>query len=289
MMTSFYCPLYSSKTIWGINEKDHKLFQASLQFKNFKQIPEFDIFQERCIWAILKLTSKLYRLELNGSDIKYAIRKWLKINNEPLVQLLLLKSEIEVDNIYKMITLKSPWLSLVSADMINTLKWLETCLIVLRFNPVRVRFPDDKFCPTLYTLDLVKICSKTNNFRLTKQSMNRLFENLRDGCKKMFDPKDLLFIDPLQYLISVNQEKYKEMIKWVSIADGMRSSFIQLLHFGTVQEAMIDKLYAWIYKICLYMRVQDIWTEAQLNESLELLWNMKLERCNDFLNLVEMS
>ena len=277
MMSTFFPLFTDTKSIWKINQRD-KLLEESYKKRNFSQIPNFQDFQQRCTWAVIKLTAKLFKIELS---LYAALFKWRNSSEEPLAKLLHNLSKEHVEYIYILLTNSQPWNTLSSPDLLFALRWIETVLVILRFNPIRVRFPDEKFCPALYTLDALRICAKDNH---VKQDLPQLFERLRHGCKQVFQEEDLLYIDPLEYLISVNQEKYKEMIKWVSIADGMRSSFMQLLHFQTMQEEMLDKLYAWIYKICLFMQLQNIWTIQEMSVCLDMLWAMKQNRVSHFKN-----
>ena len=279
-MMSEYYPLFSENKIWKLNPKDFwSLKQPASPKKNlYEQIAYMGEFQERCSWAIIKLTSKLFKIELS---LNAAIFKWSATSDDPLGVLLHHLTKHQVGTINKFLTTRQPWLLLTSDDILFSLRWLETVLVVLRFNPIRVRFPDDKFCPTLHTLDLLRICAM-GGVNGSGTQLLRLFDNLRSGCKQIFQTNDLLFVDPLEYLISVDQDKYKDMIKWVSIADGMRSSFMQLLHFQTVQEESLDKLYAWIYKICLFMQMQNIWTLEEMAENLNLLWVTKHGRAVHF-------
>ena len=284
-MTSFY-PLYiSQKSIWNLNQNDIYLIQKASTQNNdwYSRVKDFQNFQERVSWAIIKLTCKLYKVELS---LYAAIFKWRTPCEDKLGRLLYGISKQQCEQINMLLTRSNPWYDMTQNEFLFTLRWVETILIVLRFNPIRVRFPDDKFCPCLYTLDLLRICV---TFKQEKPSiqpqLHFLFENMRSGCQVLFDSQDFLFKDPLEYIISVNQEKYKEMIKWVSIADSMRTSFMQLLHFQSVKEDMLDKLYAWIYKICLYMFLQDIWTTEELQLNLDRLWVIKQDRSEYFMTV----
>eukprot|EP00835_Amoeboradix_gromovi_P003923 NODE_279_length_11907_cov_0.265244.p4 type:complete len:286 gc:universal NODE_279_length_11907_cov_0.265244:826-1683(+) len=277
MVTDYY-PLFNTKSIWRVDEKDTDMLRNCIKSESrYSKNHCIVAFQQRCSWAIVKLTAKLYKIELH---LYAAIDKWRSPCLEPLGCLLHRISKEQVSDITILITSRKPWLSISSSKMVIALRWLETVLIVLRFNPIRVRFPDEKFCPALYTLDHLRASTLSELKHPNGLQINKLFANLRNGCHELFDKNDIKSVDPLEYLMSVDQEKYKEMIKWVSIADGMRSSFMELLRSHKIQESMMDKLYAWIYKICLFMNLQQIWTTGYMLKNLDLLWELKISRIN---------